>query len=57
VVVIGDTEKDVAAAHACGAAALAVATGPCSTADLAAAGADWVLPTLDGLPAWLAQQS
>ena len=50
VLVIGDTEKDVAAAHACGATAVGVATGPCSTADLAAAGADRVLETLDELP-------
>jgi phosphoglycolate phosphatase-like HAD superfamily hydrolase len=54
VIVIGDTERDVAAAHACKARAIGVATGPCSTADLAAAGADWTLETLDELPAWLA---
>ncbi len=54
VVVIGDTERDVWAAHACGARAIGVATGPCSAAELDAAGADWVLETLDGFPAWLA---
>jgi HAD superfamily hydrolase (TIGR01549 family) len=53
VVVIGDTERDVAAAHACGARAIGVATGPCTTDDLAAAGADWVMATLDELPGWL----
>jgi phosphoglycolate phosphatase len=31
-----------------------VATGPVSAADLAAAGADAVLPDLLGFPAWLA---
>jgi phosphoglycolate phosphatase-like HAD superfamily hydrolase len=56
VVVIGDTERDVAAAHACNAQAIGVATGPCSTAELAAAGADWTLETLDELPGWLASQ-
>src|SRR5262249_29896832 len=49
VIVIGDTERDVAAAHACNARAIGVATGPCSAADLAAAGADWTLETLDEL--------
>src|SRR5262249_38403140 len=53
VVVIGDTERDVAAAHACGVRALAVATGPRTRADLDAARADWVLDTLAELPAWL----
>jgi len=58
IVVIGDTPKDVAAAHACGVPAIGVATGPPSytTAALAAAGADWVMETLEELPAWLAQE-
>src|SRR5262249_4054159 len=44
IVVIGDTPKDVAAAHACGVPAIGVATGPphYTTAALAATGADWV---------------
>jgi phosphoglycolate phosphatase-like HAD superfamily hydrolase len=43
--VVGDTPRDVAAAHAAGAVAVAVATGHFSRADLAAAGADRVLGT------------
>ena len=45
-VLIGDTPLDVAAALATGARAVGVATGGFSTADLAAAGADAVLPDL-----------
>jgi phosphoglycolate phosphatase len=54
VFVIGDTTRDVAAAHACGAVALAVATGPDRPDALRAAGADVVFETLEGLPDWLA---
>jgi phosphoglycolate phosphatase-like HAD superfamily hydrolase len=56
VVVIGDTPKDVDAAHACGVPAIAVATGPaaCTTDALRAAGADWTMETLEELPAWAA---
>jgi phosphoglycolate phosphatase-like HAD superfamily hydrolase len=54
IVVIGDTPRDVAAAHACGAICVAVATGSFDTAALAAAGADVVLETLEAFPAWLA---
>jgi phosphoglycolate phosphatase-like HAD superfamily hydrolase len=46
IVVIGDTPKDVAAAHAAGAWALAVATGGHSMEELRACGADVVYPTL-----------
>ena len=55
VVVIGDTPKDVAAAHACGVPAIGVATGPAAftTEILRAAGADWVMETLEELPAWV----
>jgi phosphoglycolate phosphatase-like HAD superfamily hydrolase len=45
-VVIGDTPKDVAAAHANGAFALAVATGGISAEDLRACGADLVVADL-----------
>ena len=48
-IVIGDTEHDVAAAHAVGAFALAVATGSRDGESLAAAGADAVLPDLADL--------
>ena len=54
VVVIGDTPRDVAAAHACGALAIGVATGPDSSEVLRAAGAEVTFETLEELPAWLA---
>lgn len=44
--VIGDTPKDIACAHAVGAKCLAVATGQFSADQLAAAGADWVVGCL-----------
>ncbi len=44
--VIGDTPKDIACAHAIGARCLAVATGRFSREQLEAAGADWVLGSL-----------
>lgn len=53
VVVIGDTPLDVDCAHAHGAVAVAVATGPFSAAELAGAGPDLVLETLEDLPALL----
>ncbi len=43
---IGDTPSDIAAAHAIGARAIAVATGSFDTARLAEAGADHVLASL-----------
>lgn len=52
--VVGDTEHDVAAAHAVGAVAVGVATGTRSEADLARAGADVVLPDLGDLERALA---
>jgi phosphoglycolate phosphatase len=53
-VYVGDTVPDIEAARSAGAVALGVATGPVTAADLHAAGADVVLPTLSGFPAWLA---
>jgi phosphoglycolate phosphatase len=47
-VLIGDTPLDVEAARLAGARAIAVATGGFSAAELAAAGADAVLPDLTG---------
>jgi phosphoglycolate phosphatase len=47
-VLVGDTPLDVAAALATGARAVAVATGSFSAAELAAAGAHTVLPSLTG---------
>ena len=44
--VAGDTPLDVAAALSAGARSLGVATGPSTAAELAAAGADAVLPDL-----------
>ncbi|KAB2642126.1 MAG: HAD family hydrolase [Verrucomicrobia bacterium] len=51
--VIGDTPKDIACAHAIGARCLAVATGRFSIADLTDAGADRVVATLDAALEWL----
>lgn len=48
VVVVGDTERDVQAAHAIGALCVGVTTGPCSHAQLVAAGADLVVEDLCG---------
>ena len=45
--VIGDTPKDIACAHAIGARCLAVATGKFSAEQLRAAGADRVVQTLE----------
>ncbi|SEU39730.1 HAD hydrolase-like protein [Nonomuraea wenchangensis] len=45
-VIIGDTLRDIATAHAAGARIVAVATGTNSVAELRAAGADVVLPDL-----------
>jgi phosphoglycolate phosphatase-like HAD superfamily hydrolase len=44
--VVGDTPRDVSAAHAVGCAALAVATGRYGLAELAATGADHLAPDL-----------
>jgi phosphoglycolate phosphatase len=53
-VLIGDTPNDIAAARASAARMIAVATGKYTSADLAAAGADTVLPDLSSTPAVLA---
>jgi phosphoglycolate phosphatase-like HAD superfamily hydrolase len=53
VVVIGDTPRDVAAAHKNGVLAWGVATGPHRADALAASGADVVMETLEELPALL----
>lgn len=44
--IIGDTPKDIACAHAVGARCLAVATGHFSAEELEQAGADWVIGSL-----------
>jgi len=49
-VVIGDTPLDIAAALSAGARAVGVATGPYPAADLVAAGAHAVLPSLADTP-------
>jgi phosphoglycolate phosphatase len=50
ILVIGDTRHDVACARSGGARSMAVATGSCSVDELAAAGADAVLPDLADTP-------
>jgi len=47
VLVVGDTPRDVEAAHASGALAVGVATGKYTREELKAAGADYVLLTLE----------
>ena len=49
---VGDTPPDMAAAVQAGARAVGVATGSFTRADLAGAGAEVVLGSLDGFPAW-----
>ena len=51
---VGDTPLDVAAAAESGARSVAVATGGSTAAELAAAGADRVLPDLTDTVAFLA---
>jgi phosphoglycolate phosphatase len=53
-VYVGDHVGDVRGARAAGAVPVAVVTGPCSAAELDAAGAHTVLPDLTHFPAWLA---
>jgi phosphoglycolate phosphatase len=52
-VYVGDHVGDVRGAAAAGAVSVTVATGPCSATELREAGADVVLPSLTGFPAWL----
>jgi phosphoglycolate phosphatase len=54
-VYVGDHVGDVTGARGAGAVAVAVATGPTSAADLAAAGADVVLDDLTGWSTWWRQ--
>jgi phosphoglycolate phosphatase-like HAD superfamily hydrolase len=54
ILVVGDTPKDIAAAHAAGATAIAVATGSYDEETLRAAGADQVWPTLAAWVTYLA---
>jgi phosphoglycolate phosphatase len=53
-VYVGDHVGDVRGARTAGALSVAVATGPCSAAELSAAGADVVLDDLTQFPAWFA---
>ncbi|MEU5315476.1 haloacid dehalogenase-like hydrolase [Streptomyces sp. NPDC021056] len=53
-VYVGDHLGDVRGARTAGALSVAVATGPCSAAELTAAGADVVLADLTRFPDWLA---
>jgi phosphoglycolate phosphatase-like HAD superfamily hydrolase len=51
-VVIGDTPRDIQAAHQAGARALGVASGRYDVTALSAAGADWTLPDLAAPEVW-----
>ncbi len=51
--VIGDTPKDIACAHAIGAKCLAVSTGRFTAAELKMHGADLVVDSLDQALAWI----
>lgn len=53
-VYVGDHTGDVRGARKAGALSVAVATGPCTAAELRAAGADVVLDDLTEFPGWLA---
>ncbi|GGU88656.1 hydrolase [Streptomyces filipinensis] len=53
-VYVGDHVGDVRGARTARALSVAVATGPCTTDELRAAGADVVLDDLSAFPAWLA---
>ncbi|MHB9860860.1 HAD family hydrolase [Streptomyces sp. YIM S03343] len=53
-VYVGDHVGDVRGARTAEALSVTVASGPCSAAELRAAGADVVLPDLTGFPEWLA---
>lgn len=54
-VYVGDHTGDVRGARTAGALSVAVATGPCATEELRAAGADVVLDDLTAFPEWLAR--
>ncbi len=52
---VGDHVGDVRGARRAGAVSVAVPSGPCSADELADAGADVVLNSLDDFPAWLSE--
>lgn len=52
---VGDHVGDVRGARRAGAVAVAVASGPCDADELADAGADVVLTSLDDFPAWFSE--
>jgi phosphoglycolate phosphatase len=54
---VGDHVGDVRGAQEAGAVSVAVMTGPCGTEELADAGADVVLDSLDRFPEWLADNA
>ena len=56
VAVVGDTAYDIAAAHAAGATAIGVRTGP-SPAELLTPDADALIDSIADLPAWLENQT
>lgn len=52
---VGDHEGDMHGAQVAGATAVGVTTGPCTEAELRAAGADVILPNLTGFADWLTE--
>ncbi|WP_344862573.1 HAD family hydrolase [Amycolatopsis ultiminotia] len=55
-VYVGDHLGDVRGAHAAGAVAVSVATGPCTREELAAEGAEVVFDSLTEFPEWFANR-
>ncbi len=52
-VLVGDTKYDIIGAHECGVAAVGVGYGYAAPGELAAAGADVIVPDMPALRAWL----
>ena len=56
-VLIGDTKYDVLGAHECGITDVGVGYGYAAPGELAAAGADVIVPDMPALRAWLFEEN